>query len=350
MSIVISGRFLRGVTALLGLCVALFSTGFATAAPTDDDPPQIEDPSWASSIRQQIDNDEYAEALAALQKLEARYGKAFQFHTLMAEVYEGKSIDAENEKDEIRWLKRARESYLKAESLAPAKDKSAVRELRELVEADLRDLGAPVKGTAKPAPAKPAPAKPSLGANPAKPANAEAAKPSEPKVTPDAAGGFKVGDKVEAWNGTWHLAEVIEIGSGNYAGHYKVHYDGFSNVSDQYLKADSIRARKAAFKADFSEGPRLAKYSILSYGNIRNPLRLGELELKAGGKYRYAQNGGKLIGEGDYSYDAGTKTVTWKTGPMKDTGWGGGFEIDREGKTHKIRLNRVTIAAHSTDS
>lgn len=344
MSHASSNRLFFSVTALLGLCVSLCGAGLSAAAPSDDDPPQIADPSWAAGIRQQIDNDEYDEALAALQKLAPKYGKTFQFHTLTAEAYEGKSIDAATDKEEARWLKKARESYVTAEGLAPAKDKASIRQLRELVEADLKDLGAPVKRGAKPEPAeRPASVKPET------PTKVDLPKPEKPNP-PAVAGGFKVGDKVEAWNGAWHLAEVIEIGSGAYAGHYKVHYDGFSSVSDQYLKADSVRARKAPFKADLAGGPRLAKYSILSYGNIRNPLRLGELELKAGGKYRYAQNGGKLIGEGDYSYDAGTKTVTWKSGPLKESGWGGAFEIDREGKTHKIRLNRVTIAVHSTDA
>ena len=43
---------------------------------------------------------------------------------------------------------------LKAEGLAPTKDRAAVRELRVLVEADLKDLGAPVKPAPK-SPAKP---------------------------------------------------------------------------------------------------------------------------------------------------------------------------------------------------
>jgi hypothetical protein len=144
------------VAFLVGLCLSL--AGFVAAAPVlEEDPPQIPDPSWATGIRTQIDNDRYDDALAALQKLEIRYGKTFQFHTLTAEAYEGKSIDTDNEKDEIRWLKKARESYLKAESLAPAKEKAAVKKLRELVEADLKDLGAPVKAAPK------SPAKPSSG-------------------------------------------------------------------------------------------------------------------------------------------------------------------------------------------
>ena len=140
---------------LVGLCLSLLVSVVAAAPALEGDPPQIPDPSWATGIRTQIDDDRYDDALAALQKLEPKYGKTFQFHTLTAEAYEGKSIDTDTDRDEIRWLKKARESYLKAEALAPAKDKPAVKKLRELVEADLKDLGAPVKTVPK-APAKPA--------------------------------------------------------------------------------------------------------------------------------------------------------------------------------------------------
>jgi hypothetical protein len=146
------------IASLVGLCLSLLASFGAAAPALEEDPPQIADPSWATGIRTQLDNDKYDDALAALQKLEPKHGKMFQFQTLTAEAFEGKSIDADTDKDEIRWLKKARESYLKAESLAPAKEKPAVRKLRELVEADLKDLGAPVKPASK-APEKPSPSK-----------------------------------------------------------------------------------------------------------------------------------------------------------------------------------------------
>lgn len=167
-------RRLKGVMVLFGLFVSLFVSSFAAAAPVlEEDVPEIADPSWATGIRNQLDNDKYDEALAALQKLAPKYGKAFQFHTLTAEAYEGKSFDSDIEKDEIRWLKKARESYLKAEALAPAKQKPIVRALRELVEADLKDLGAPVKPAPKASQTKPAPSK--APAKPAKPSPAKKA-------------------------------------------------------------------------------------------------------------------------------------------------------------------------------
>jgi hypothetical protein len=98
------------------------------------------------------------------------------------------------------------------------------------------------------------------------------------------------------------------------------------------------------------DGPRKGKYFIQSYGAPGNPpLVLGSFELGDGKTYKAYLPGGKLSGEGTYEYDAGTKTVTWKTGPYVKV-WEGAFTIEREGKTHQIRLKRSTIASNSTDS
>lgn len=98
-------------------------------------------------------------------------------------------------------------------------------------------------------------------------------------------------------------------------------------------------------------GPRPGKYLILSYGATnRPPLNLGYVILEAGGTYKVFLPGDKPSGTGQFSYDAGKQAVVWKTGPYRGEGFGGGFEIDREGKTHKIRLKRTTIATNSTDS
>jgi hypothetical protein len=70
----------------------------------------------------------------------------------------------------------------------------------------------------------------------------------------------------------------------------------------------------------------------------------------SGGRYRAMANGGRVIGQGTYSFDAASSTVRWLSGPYKEAGWLGQFTVEREGKTHKIRVNRVTIATNSTDS
>jgi hypothetical protein len=100
-----------------------------------------------------------------------------------------------------------------------------------------------------------------------------------------------------------------------------------------------------------ASGPRSGKYNVLSYGSPSNPpIRLGYFDLIAGGSYRFFDNGGNLVGEGKYAFDAASKRVTWISGPFKDNGWDGGFEVSREGKTHIIRLKRSTIGTNSTDS
>ena len=97
-------------------------------------------------------------------------------------------------------------------------------------------------------------------------------------------------------------------------------------------------------------GPRPGKYLILSYGATnRPPLILGYVVLEGGTTYNVFLPGDKPAGSGKYSYDAAKKAVVWETGPYVKE-FGGGFEIDREGKTHKIRLKRTTIATNSTDS
>ena len=166
--------------------------------------------------------------------------------------------------------------------------------------------------------------------------------------------GFKIGDKVDAWNVAWYKATVIEVGSGSNVGYYKVHYDDFSSASDQYLKASNIRAKKNAaaetLKNSTANGPRLSKYLIMSYGAGNNPLHLGFFHLKEGGNYSFFDMGENKLGDGKYAYDAPLKQVSWLSGPLKAFGTTAGFEVSREGKTHNIRLKGGTIGTNSTDS
>ena len=96
-------------------------------------------------------------------------------------------------------------------------------------------------------------------------------------------------------------------------------------------------------------GPRTGSYTILSYGHNNAPTRLGYFTLSAS-TYAYYDMGKKLIGRGTYTYSVTDKALTWTSGPFKDSNSGGNFEIDRAGKTHKIRLNTTTIGSNSTDS
>jgi hypothetical protein len=98
-----------------------------------------------------------------------------------------------------------------------------------------------------------------------------------------------------------------------------------------------------------ADGPRDGKYRILSYGRVgAPPLYLGYFVL-AGGSYKAYLPGDRLSGEGKYTYHADSKSVTWDSGPYAGV-WNGGLEIDRGGKTHKIRLKSTTIGTNSTDA
>ena len=97
-----------------------------------------------------------------------------------------------------------------------------------------------------------------------------------------------------------------------------------------------------------SDAPRPGKYRIMSYGAVgRPPLFLGYFVLGSG-TYKAFLAGDKPAGEGRYSYHAATHTIKWESGPYAGV-WGGEFTIEREGKTHKIRMKSSTIATNNTD-
>ena len=162
-------------------------------------------------------------------------------------------------------------------------------------------------------------------------------------------GKFFVGDKVEAWSaGKWYDASIVTIGLDNYKGYYYVHFAGYSDASNQWLNASSVRKVSAkTHTANIS--PRDGKYKILSYGNPANPIYQGYFILK-GGNYSYYNAGNQLLGSGSYSFDNASKTINWNSGPFKTSGWSGTFEVSREGKTNTIRLKGVTIGTNSTDA
>jgi hypothetical protein len=168
---------------------------------------------------------------------------------------------------------------------------------------------------------------------------------TSPENTSSGDSKYKIGQKVEALNVDWYKATVIGFGSGNYQGYVKVHYDDFSSASDQYIKESNIRLPKNT-TADYTSGPRNGRYTILSYGSVTNPITIGYFDLD-NGNYTYYDAGKNVRGRGTYVYSTNTKQVQWQNGPMKDFGEASNFEIDREGKTHKIRLNRVTIGSNS---
>jgi hypothetical protein len=158
----------------------------------------------------------------------------------------------------------------------------------------------------------------------------------------------KVGDRVEAWvSGGTYPGKIVGVGSGSYAGYFLVHFD---SGTEQYVKASNLKViGSGKKKLATAPSPRSGKYVILSYGNPSNPIRIGYVTL-SGSSYVYKNMAGKTIGSGHFRFSAGAKTVTWLDGPFKKSKFTGAFRVEREGKTHVIQLNRVTIASNSTDS
>ena len=208
----------------------------------------------------------------------------------------------------------------------------------------------------------------------------KAAAGAAPAAAPKPA--YQLGERLEvSTTGAWDKATVIEVGKpdGEHEGEYKVHYDGYAASFDRWLLPVYFRkvaggapttpaapiapapgavpaspaptAPAAPSAAEAASGPRAGKYNISSYGAVGSPpLFLGHIELQAGGKYRISRkSSGDYYGEGTYSFEAATSTVKWLSGPCKDDAWGGAFTIEREGRTHKIRLKRTTIATNNAD-
>ncbi|MEJ6980122.1 hypothetical protein WG906_06655 [Pedobacter sp. P351] len=159
---------------------------------------------------------------------------------------------------------------------------------------------------------------------------------------------YQVGQRVEAYNVGWYKATIIEIGTGTYAGYFKVDYDDYA--SHQYLSASNIRVIKAAKELNYTAGPRNGRYTILSYGIVKNaPLILGYFDLN-NRKYTSFNAGKTSIGKGTYRYDEKSKNVIWESGPLTQYGRNAAFQITREGKTHILRIrSNNTIGTNSTD-
>jgi hypothetical protein len=164
---------------------------------------------------------------------------------------------------------------------------------------------------------------------------------------------WRVGDRVEAKiaDVDWMPAVVTQVGGGPwkelpYLVEFGNKIGGFQ--PRRWLDDARIRAVKPP-AAPSAAGPRLGRYIVLSYGNpAYPPIPLGRIELLEGGAYRYYNGGGSLLGEGKYAFDGAVSAVQWQSGPLQ--GQGGAFTVEREGKTHQIRLKASAIAANSTDS
>ena len=92
---------------------------------------------------------------------------------------------------------------------------------------------------------------------------------------------------------------------------------------------------------------RPGRYRIFSYGNVSSPLLLGYIDLKANGTYTVLDRGARATSSGRYSH--GNGGVEWNTGIYATAYKRSPFEVRRAGKDHVLKLNRVTVAVHSSD-
>ena len=196
--------------------------------------------------------------------------------------------------------------------------------------------------------------KPIGGIQPIRWLSADQVRPlTRPEPPPPPPPAVRVGDMVEAYiNIEWMPARLVKVGGGPFDDSpYLVEYGtpirGIQPI--RWLSADYIRPRSPAAPVQPAAGPRLGRYQMLSYGNPSNPIRIGHIMLLAGEKYEFYSPGGELLGTGRWVFIASEQEVVWHSGLLQEQGWGGSFEVRREGKTHQITLMRGTIATNSID-
>jgi hypothetical protein len=162
-----------------------------------------------------------------------------------------------------------------------------------------------------------------------------------------------VGSAVEAYiSFAWRPARIVQVGGGPWADSpYKVTNGEPINGHQAYmwLGPDKVRAPSTPASPTASppaSGPRVGSYHVLSYGDpSQPPLHLGNLEILPGSRYRFVSGG--TAREGAFAYAQGV--VHWRTGPFAESGFRGEFTVERDGKTHKIRLSGGTFATNSVD-
>lgn len=145
---------------------------------------------------------------------------------------------------------------------------------------------------------------------------------SSAPAAPKAAGRYKVGDRVEAWNIAWYKGTVVKVGVEGYAGYYLVKHDEYAQ--DSYYKEANVRglgaspsrteATRAATPAPLlgtGGGPASGTYGCGVFLSGRyTPTQTITLE---GGRYTTTHGRG-----GRYTFDAATRRVEFQGGALAD--------------------------------
>jgi hypothetical protein len=113
---------------------------------------QITMPKWAQEADNLLNEEKVDKALAVLRKLPAKYHQFYEFHILVADIWDGKYQETNNRTEEIKYLRLEQDSLLKAKQLAvKANARHAFREIDDEIKAvsdTLKQLTSPKPKTA----------------------------------------------------------------------------------------------------------------------------------------------------------------------------------------------------------
>ena len=81
------------------------------------------------------------------------------------------------------------------------------------------------------------------GPTSAPPGTHVAAPPPAPTAAPAA---YTAGQPVHInWAGTWYAGRIVDVGAGETAGQYRIHYDGWADSWDEWVTPDRLRLPSA---------------------------------------------------------------------------------------------------------
>ena len=149
---------------------------------------------------------------------------------------------------------------------------------------------------------------------------------------PSARAAYQAGSAVSIlWKGGWYEGHVLEAAVDS----FKVGYDGYSDIWDEWVGPDRLRPREVAAAppapspppatepaaapsappAPSSGGPPLGKYVCRQYKTT-----IAYVTLHPGGAYEISGVTGR------YDYDAASGDVRWEGGSFDEWGWDGRYE------------------------
>jgi hypothetical protein len=155
---------------------------------------------------------------------------------------------------------------------------------------------------------------------------------------------YKVGQKLELYEYGWYKVTVVEVGSGDKEGYYKLSFDKYPEFLQKFYKESDLRLPPAPEPLG---PPRAGKYKIIGTGGGRSGtvfLQLGYFTLSGGNSYTVYDGKMNPTGKGSYRFDDASQSVIWLSGPFKAGNLGGDFKSSFQGSKHSIIMNSGTTA------